>query len=227
MSAPRLGQTGDPGPNLLWSALFVAASLVGGLAAAELTHLHAWIAVLFSLLVALVMVILLYMGLLDDTRSGSRGAQGGEAPAGSRGGTPAGGQHRYPGPVGSPSGPPPSVPEAAAKPVEPGLAMLMQPEPGSQARGGDGWWAGHMEARPRERSASRPGPQRVDLAQFLDQALIAQCPRCGAFRIDADNRATEWLFRCKECSQGWTWQPGTPWPAVQVRPEARGRTNRP
>src|SRR5215831_14238068 len=84
MSAPRLGQTGDPGPNLLWSALFVAASLVGGLAAAELTHLHAWIAVLFSLLVALVMVILLYMGLLDDTRSGSHGAQGGEAPRGSR-----------------------------------------------------------------------------------------------------------------------------------------------
>jgi hypothetical protein len=62
----------------------------------------------------------------------------------------------------------------------------------------------------------------VDLSQFLDRALIAQCPRCGAFGVDVDNRAAEWLFACQECRQRWTWRPGTAWPAVQIRPETRG-----
>jgi hypothetical protein len=65
----------------------------------------------------------------------------------------------------------------------------------------------------------------VPLSDFLDQALIAQCPRCGSFRVGADNRAAEWLFGCEECGQRWTWQPGSPWPAVQVRPNARRRAD--
>jgi len=234
MSAPSgrmgAGSPEDQGPNLAWSALFVVASLLGGLAAADIAHVSALITVLISLLVAVVAVIVLYMGLLDQTRVGPPGGLG-EAPVGHRAGNPGGGQHRHGAevpaalpvpPVQSPrQAGPPAERELPAKPV----VRLVQPQSGGQS-GGE-WWEGHVAARPGERTGPKPVPRTVSLSQFIDRAQIAQCPRCCAFRIDVDDRAAELLFECRECRQRWTWQPGTPWPDIQVRPEARGRPNRP
>jgi hypothetical protein len=89
------------------------------------------------------------------------------------------------------------------------------------------WWQGQGQgsAGPARRGARSTGPRSVPLSEFLDQALIAQCPRCGSFRVGADNRPAEWHFGCEECGARWTWQPGSPWPAVQVRPNARRRAD--
>jgi hypothetical protein len=238
MSAPPgrmgTGRPEDQGPNLAWSALFVVASLLGGLAAADIAHVSAVVTVLVSLLVAVVMVILLYMGLLGQTRAGSPGGLG-DVPVGHRAGSPAGGQHRHGAemPPGLPGQSVHSQPrQAGAGPqTEPGVparpvARLVQPPPGGQSDG-EAWWQGHVADRAPERTGSQPAPRAVSLSHFIDRAQIAQCPRCGAFRIDVDDRASEWLFECRECRQRWTWQPGTPWPDIQVRPEARGRPNRP
>lgn len=60
---------------------------------------------------------------------------------------------------------------------------------------------------------SRPG------SSLQAEAVIAQCPGCGSFRMDASVRSGNWQFRCHECQHEWTWKPGTPWPEVQVRPD--------
>jgi hypothetical protein len=228
-----MGGPEDSRTNLAWSALFVVASVFGGLAAADITHESSLIAVLFSLLVAIIMVILLYQGFLDE-RPGAERRLGGEhrtaplprqepagVPAGQGRGAPLGGagagMHRSGG-----DGSQVSPRRAAESPVQPGVVKVVQPS------GGGEWWQSHVAATspaPRSGPGAQPASRqrKVDLSQFLDQALIAQCPRCGAFAVDVDNRGPEWLFACLECPQRWTWQPGTPWPGVQVRPEARGR----
>lgn len=61
-------------------------------------------------------------------------------------------------------------------------------------------------------------PAGRDLSCYLGSTLIAQCPRCGAFELDAVRDTTTLAFRCQRCEHGWTWRPGTPWPPVQVRP---------
>lgn len=228
------GRPEDQGPNLAWSALFVVASVVGGLAAADVAHESAIIAVLFSLLVAAIMVILLYQGMLDGDPdpgrpsvpaapgAGPAPGQARDMPAGHR---VAGGQHRYDSSRDDFRDGMRPVAEPPTEPVRQGVVRVVQSQPGGNS--GGGWWEGHATARPSGRGASPAAPRKVDLTQFLDQALIAQCPRCGSFRVDVDNRASEWLFRCQECGQGWPWEPGTPWPAIQVRPEVRGRPNRP
>ena len=214
----RMGGPDDSGTNLAWSGLFVVASVLGGLAAADITHESSLVAVLFSLLVAIIMVILLYQGFLDE-RPGEERRPGGEHRT-----APLPRQE----PAGAPRAPQASPRPAPEPPVQPGVVKVVQPSGGGQ------WWQSHMAATsPADRTGTASGtasggqpparPRKVDLSQFLDQALIAQCPRCGAFAVDVDNRGPEWLFACLECGQRWPWQPGTPWPGVQVRPEARGR----
>jgi hypothetical protein len=195
--------TKDKGPDLAWSALFVVASVLGGLAAADITHESTLFAVIFSLMVAIIMMFALQQGLLDRTHlaagqpAGRRDDEGSGVPHGDHGGQRAG-------------------PTSPVQPIQPGAVRLMQPQ------SADGtWWKDHVV--PAGRNGSPAAPPDASLAQFLDQALIAQCPHCGAFRIDADNRAAELKFRCQECRRQWTWQPGRPWPAIQVRPDARER----
>ena len=60
-----------------------------------------------------------------------------------------------------------------------------------------------------------------DLSTYLASTFIAQCPRCGAFRLDIRRAPNGWDFRCEACECTWTWQPGTPWPPVRVMPRGR------
>ena len=69
--------------------------------------------------------------------------------------------------------------------------------------------------------APSPGATRApapDLSTYLASTFIAQCPRCGAFRLDIKQARSAWDFRCEVCGHTWSWQPGTPWPPVRVMP---------
>jgi hypothetical protein len=47
---------------------------------------------------------------------------------------------------------------------------------------------------------------------------IAQCPRCGDFRLDVHRDGPTFGFRCTGgCGHAWTWAVGTPWPPTVVR----------
>jgi hypothetical protein len=206
------GRTGGRDANLAWSVLFVVAAVVGGLAAADLTRESTVVAVLFSLLVAAIMVIALYRGMFDQARPEVE----------SQAGQPRGAHRAEQGPPRQSAEPGAAQPGLVQPgPVQPGAVQLVQPQAGGS------WWEGRAPAGAAQRPAPAAGRRPVPLSHFLDQALIAQCPKCGAFAVDVDNRAAEWLFSCQECRQRWTWQPGRPWPAVNVRPEARRRMDRP
>jgi hypothetical protein len=208
----------DKQADLAWFALLIVASALGGLAAADITRESNFVAVAVSLLIAAILVFAHYQGFLDPRGPAREPPVG--PPAGPTPDRPVDpGMHRIdPGATIPPSGQRP-VPD---EPVKPGAVQLVQ-----QQSSGGGWWEGHVTAPSGGRAAPSPGPRKVDLSQFLDQALIAQCPNCGAFKIDVDNRAAEWIFGCRECRRRWTWQPGRPWPPIQVRPNARGQTDRP
>ena len=65
---------------------------------------------------------------------------------------------------------------------------------------------------------NRVGAPAPDLSTYLASTFIAQCPRCGAFRLDIRSGRNGWNFRCEACENTWIWQPGTPWPPVRVMP---------
>jgi hypothetical protein len=78
------------------------------------------------------------------------------------------------------------------------------------------WWDSAQGAPAPSAGAKRaPAP---DLSTYLASTFIAQCPRCGAFRLDIRRARSGWDFRCEACENTWTWQPGTPWPPVRVMP---------
>jgi predicted RNA-binding Zn-ribbon protein involved in translation (DUF1610 family) len=71
-----------------------------------------------------------------------------------------------------------------------------------------------------------PAPE---LASYLASALIAQCPNCGAFGLEASRlqAGDGWDFRCESCDFHWPWQPGKPWPPVGIRPGRRKQSGPP
>lgn len=92
------------------------------------------------------------------------------------------------------------------------------------------------------RSPGRPAEQRIEdpvlpprasaegLAGAVEQPpLIAQCPRCGEFRLDVVPDPTAYHLRClgPACGHAWQWVPGTPWPPVVVRRDLAGPGNGP
>ena len=78
------------------------------------------------------------------------------------------------------------------------------------------WWDSAQGAPAPSAGAKRaPAP---DLSTYLASTFIAQCPRCGGFRLDIRRARSGWDFRCEGCENTWTWQPGTPWPPVRVMP---------
>ena len=78
------------------------------------------------------------------------------------------------------------------------------------------WWdSAHPAPAPSAGAKRAPAP---DLSTYLASTFIAQCPRCGAFRLDIRRGRSGWNFRCEACENTWTWQPGTPWPPVRVMP---------
>ncbi len=78
------------------------------------------------------------------------------------------------------------------------------------------WWdSAHPAPAPSAGAKRAPAP---DLSTYLASTFIAQCPRCGGFRLDIRRGRSGWNFRCEACENTWTWQPGTPWPPVRVMP---------
>jgi hypothetical protein len=219
--------------NLAWFALFVVASVVGGLAAAAIEHVSALEAAGLSLIVAAVAAFALYAGLLDDDRAGPARLAGPPADrpmsvSPSAGFSPTMPMHPSLTPPTSPTPTPAGSPRPApsADSVQPGVVQLLHAEPS-----GGAWWRAARPATGPGGSAGQDtgaaGPRPANLADFLDHAVIAQCPRCGSFRVGADSQAADWRFGCQECGQRWSWRPGSPWPPVQVRPAERRRTGPP
>jgi hypothetical protein len=216
--------------NLGWYGLFAVASLIGGLAASAVTHESVLASVILSLIIAGLASVLLSMGVFED--SGKDGAepaagQGAQhrAPPGTNQAPPNPNQARQPGPGQQlPTGHGDTLPMTVpVRPGDPALVQLVQP-PGSEG----GWWQGSGAAETASRSGRPVESRQLSLSGFLDHALIAQCPRCGSFRVrSADNRSQDWPFDCLECAHQWTWRPGTAWPPVQVRPRARRGQPRP
>lgn len=90
------------------------------------------------------------------------------------------------------------------------------------------WWTETPSAAgtsdPRERSAPRYSPAPPLSSYERESALIAQCPRCGEFRLDVSHAGGAYAFRCRNgsCGNTWSWTPGTPWPPVVVRRNLSG-----
>jgi hypothetical protein len=205
------------GPAQLgWVLLVIAAALIGGLAAATLVHTSLTIAVIVS-------VVAGGIAVLAALRSPARPPELG---AGEPGGEDFG---RYPAPSRRPA------PSAAPVPAETdgqtrggppaGNQTVVQllplpPQPGDAQPPDAPWWDSAQGAPP----APSPGAKRApapDLSTYLASTFIAQCPRCGAFRLDIGRARNGWDFRCEACEYTWTWQPGTPWPPVRVVPRGR------
>ena len=202
MSGPgRPGQEPSP-PPLAWALLVIAAALVGGLAAAALVHT--------SLVIAVAVAVVLGAIAVAVFRS----------PAPER---PAPGRAGFADPRRQPSSPAPSRGQAGTV-VE--LLPLQAPPGANNSRSaGQSWWDAAAAAPPPPSSAAQRAPA-PDLSTYLASTFIAQCPRCGAFRLDARRAQNGWDFHCESCEYIWAWQPGTPWPPVRVMP-GRRRESRP
>jgi hypothetical protein len=106
------------------------------------------------------------------------------------------------------------------------LLPLQAPPGANNSRpAGQSWWDAAAGAPPPPSSAAQRAPA-PDLSTYLASTFIAQCPRCGAFRLDAQRAPNGWDFHCESCEYIWAWQPGTPWPPVRVMP-GRRRESRP
>ena len=127
-----------------------------------------------------------------------------------------------PGP-GEPDGQIPAAHETVVQllplPSQPGGAAGAGPPPDAP------WWDSPQGAPPSPSAGAKRAPA-PDLSTYLASTFIAQCPRCGAFRLDIRRARNGWDFRCESCEYTWTWQPGTPWPPVRVMPGGR-RESRP
>ncbi len=97
--------------------------------------------------------------------------------------------------------------------------LPLPPQPGNAEPPDTPWWDSARGAPPPSPDAKRASAP--DLSTYLASTFIAQCPRCGAFRLDIRRGRNDWDFRCEACECTWTWQPGTPWPPVRVMPRGR------
>ena len=114
-----------------------------------------------------------------------------------------------PGPDGLNRGGAPAVNETVVQ-------LLPLTPPGTAGPADAPWWDSAQGAPAPSAGAKRaPAP---DLSTYLGSTFIAQCPRCGAFRLDIRRARSAWDFRCEVCEHTWSWQPGTPWPPVRVMP---------
>lgn len=200
-----------------------------------------------ALVVAAALGGVLRTGALDERPSASR--QGGSRPGGGQpedpsryGGGPA--AQRPPGsrPADRRAGGQPAIP-ASDPPAA--LRRATGPQaaaPGAKNQAPGDWWDSQAAPGPQGPGAAptlpvmEPGmagtvtmldpggknlppvPGRAG-SSLQSEAVIAQCPGCGSFRMDASARSGNWQFACHECRHEWSWAPGTPWPQVQVRPD--------
>jgi len=98
-------------------------------------------------------------------------------------------------------------------------------EPAGQARAGPPGPVGSpVGSGPAEHTApvsgdSWPGAAAPLSGDGEQPPLVAQCPRCGEFRLDSARNGPAYTFRCQHpgCGYTWGWTPGAAWPAVVVR----------
>ncbi|MCE6997165.1 hypothetical protein LZG04_20505 [Saccharothrix sp. S26] len=102
---------------------------------------------------------------------------------------------------------------------EPVFARAAEPEPAAANRT---WWT-EAPARPASGPAD-PAPTPPDDGHDVGRAVIAQCPRCGDFRLDLQQRADAYAFHCRNprCGHRWEWRAGTPWPMTVIRRNLTG-----
>jgi hypothetical protein len=230
-------------PGVFWSLLVIAAALIGGLAAAEIEHTSHVTTVIVSVAVGVIAVLVVarWPGrpaeLTDDRRQGLDSGPQRRPPADPSAMTQPYPPKQSPAPSGGagytrvdPRNQPPPEPETPARTAA-AVELIPFPSRGgagqAQRTGGEGWWDASAAPRPAP-PEGRPAPA-PDLSTYLDptvtarldSAVIAQCPRCGAFELDVDRDRDPWAFRCQACAKTWTWRPGTPWPAVRVAPRRR------
>jgi hypothetical protein len=186
---------------------------VGGLAAAPFAHLSSiWIAVAIpAILGPVVAQAVLYRRPRLEKEGGNRPGSASRSESRPEGPSGRNRPHEQPAPG-----------QAATEP-----AAVVQALPAPAAPAADApWWASARAMPPPGRSSAGPDAT-PDLSTYLASALIAQCPRCGAFKLDIRRAPAKWAFRCESCEHTWTWQPGTAWPQVRVAPRRRTQPNAP
>jgi hypothetical protein len=217
MSARGHGGHGRPAssPQLLWALPVLVAALIGGLAAAALVHVSLAVAVPVSVAIGAV-------AAFAAARWPGKPVSGQDQPEPADLARPA--SHRP-----APRGPVPVGPVPAPSPAPSGalgtkgqgtpsdtVVQLLPVSPGAEAP----WWDAAQGGPPASSAAARRAPA-PDLSSYLASTIIAQCPNCGAFRLDFRRSRHGWDFRCESCRHTWTWQPDTPWPPVRVAPGRR------
>ena len=238
------------GPSLVglaqlgWALLVIAAALIGGLAAATLVHTSLTIAVIVSVVAGGIAVLAVFRSPARPPELGAGGpAQAPQPLRAARSAPPAqAAQPPWPDPAapGAQAVPPASFASPTADPTVPVPAetdgqarggppaghqtvvqlLPLPPQPGTAEPPDAPWWDSAQAAPP----PPSPGAKRApapDLSTYLASTFIAQCPRCGAFRLDIRRARSAWDFRCEACEYTWTWRPGTPWPPVRVMPRGR------
>ena len=205
-----------------WALLVIAMALIGGLAAATLVNASLVIAVVVSLVIGAVGVVFLFRSPAREPElTAPRTATIPRT-------QPHPGELSRTAPPGSPTRPTrsPRSPPRRRPPRADGLnrggapavnETVVQMLPlGTEGTPDAPWWDSAQGAPAPSAGAKRaPAP---DLSTYLASTFIAQCPRCGAFRLDIRRARSGWDFRCEACENTWTWQPGTPWPPVRVMP---------
>ena len=201
-----------------WALLVIAMALIGGLAAATLVNASLVIAVVVSVVIGAVGAVAVFRSPARAPElSGPRTATLPRARP-RRASTP---PDSYP--------LDPVAPVTAQAPAPAGAGGLnrggahavnetvVQMLPlGTESPADAPWWdSAHPAPAPSAGAKRAPAP---DLSTYLASTFIAQCPRCGAFRLDIRRARSGWDFRCEGCENTWTWQPGTPWPPVRVMP---------
>ena len=224
------------GPAQLgWALLVIAAALIGGLAAATLVHTSLTIAVIVSVVAGGIAVLAAFRSPArpPELRAAmpSQSPQSPQSPQPTWADPPAPGAQAVPpasfaSPGSGPTVPVPAETDGQARGGPPaGHQTVVQllplpPQPGNAEPPDAPWWDSAQGAPP----PPSPGAKRApapDLSTYLASTFIAQCPRCGAFRLDIRSAGGAWDFRCEDCGHTWTWQPGTPWPPVRVMPSGR------
>jgi hypothetical protein len=242
--SPAPVSTARAGPAQLgWALLVIAAAVIGGLAAATLVHASVVVAVIVSVVVGGIGVLALFRsparspelpGGPDTARHpaarreaptapGSRAARSASYPP-----DPVAPSASYPPDPVAPGAPSAAPPTAAGPAVRDGqgrggppasneAVVQLLPLPSQPGAPDAPWWDSAQGAPP----SPSPGAKRApapDLSTYMAATFIAQCPRCGGFRLDIRRGRNAWDFRCESCEYTWTWQPGTSWPPVRVAP---------
>jgi hypothetical protein len=187
-------------PSLAWALLVIAAALVGGLAAAALVHT--------SLIIAVIVAVVLGGIAVAVFRSPSQPlSRPVPAPAAERP------------PAERPT--PTPAPAPARGPAGTVVELLPVPGGNNSRSAGPSWWDAAAGAAPPPASSAAQRAPAPDLSTYMASTFIAQCPRCGAFRLDSRRAQNGWDFRCESCAYTWAWQPGAPWPPIRVMPGRR------